>query len=457
MQYFLYFFSQNSCTVLNFRLCLQYELYKYFDLLIQKEFLNLLIIYNNQTNTIMRKLTLLTLMTMSLAWNAKAQDSTATATEDKGEFTVSGYVDAYYNFAVNRPFSGTLDGVNGAARPMDKEADQLQLGLIQTKFAYTNSKFDFVGDLAYGPNAAYGNYGNVGSPFGGIPLNSTRSIGDAALAIKQAYGTWKATDKFSITAGQFGTHIGYEVIDAPVNFHYSLSNLFNNGPFYHLGVKANYAISDKVGVMAGIVNGWDAIYDNNKQKSFVGQLYLNPIEDFNIYLNYMGGRELTASAFDPTTYNLNVHITDLTAGYQVSEKFYFGINAAYGIYASPDTAVKAGFEAVSDKSTLDWWGVALYPNYKLNDWLSVGVRYEYYEDTYGIRYHGVPGLTNNSLTLTTPITLANGMFTFKPEVRYDGATQDIYEGSTFSSTGQKTGSIAQKEQLTIGFAGIFKF
>jgi hypothetical protein len=33
------------------------------------------------------------------------------------------------------------------------------------------------------------------------------------------------------------------------NFHYSTSYLFTNGPFQNAGVKANYAISDKVGIM----------------------------------------------------------------------------------------------------------------------------------------------------------------------------------------------------------------
>jgi hypothetical protein len=37
------------------------------------------------------------------------------------------------------------------------------------------------------------------------------------------------------------------------NFHYSTSYLFTNGPFQNAGVKANYAISDKVGIMVGLM------------------------------------------------------------------------------------------------------------------------------------------------------------------------------------------------------------
>ena len=88
-----------------------------------------------------------------------------------------------------------------------------------------------------------------------------------------------------MTAGQFGTHIGYEVIDAPANFNYSLSNLFNNGPFYHTGVKATYAFTDKVSLMAGVVNNVDGLGDNNRKKGIIAQLFISPVAGWNVYLN----------------------------------------------------------------------------------------------------------------------------------------------------------------------------
>jgi hypothetical protein len=394
---------------------------------------------------------LMTVLCMAgFVYSIKAQDSTAVTEEEKQGLSISGYVDAYYNFAFNKPYSGSLLGGTGAGRGFDRETDQFQLGLIQTLFEYKTKNIEFVGDLVYGPNAAFGNFGNSAALNPPIGVN----IGDAAVAIKQAYGTWKATDKLAFTLGQFGTHIGYEVIDAPANYHYSLSNLFLNGPFYHLGAKASYAFSDRLGLMVGIVNNWDGIYDNNKQKSFVSQFYVQPIENWNVYINYIGGKE------DFVAQGTNVHLFDFTTGYQVTDKFYFGVNAAYGFMTNPDTAVKAANRLTTAshgaKESLDWWGVALYPNYQLTEWLGIGVRYEYFQDVYGIRYFATSGLTNQSLTLTTPITLAKGMFTFKPELRYDGATQAVYEGSVFSN-GVATGSKAVKEQITLGFAGIFKF
>jgi hypothetical protein len=49
--------------------------------------------------------------------------------------------------------------------------------------------------------------------------------------------------------GNFSTHVGYELIDSKNNINYTVSYMFSNGPFFHTGVKANYALSDKFGFM----------------------------------------------------------------------------------------------------------------------------------------------------------------------------------------------------------------
>ena len=433
---------------------------------------------------IMRKLTLLTLMMMGMVWNAKAQDSTAAAADD-GKLTFSGYLDTYYNHAFNNPKSGSLLGPGGAGRAFDRTVDQFSLGLVQLKTTYSSSKVDVVADLTFGPNAELGNFGNVnnlaynqGNSSGanagivGVSLYQSKPFANlygTSAAIKQAYGTWKANSKLSFTVGQFGTHIGYEVIDAPINYHYSLSNLFNNGPFYHVGAKANYAFSDKLAVMVGLVNNWDNLFDNNKNKSVIAQVYIKPVKDWNVYVNFIGG-----NGDDGYTYksfflssgsngnlakgNYNRYLYDLTTGYQVTKKLYLGLNAAYGYYVANNDATKDSIKAYTasrntkfkNKSTLDWGGVAIYANYAINDWLGIGIRYEHFEDYWGIRYIGgaVGGAINNSITITAPITLASGHFIVKPEFRFDGSNNNIYEDSNGN---------AVKQQTTIGMAAIFKW
>jgi Putative beta-barrel porin-2, OmpL-like. bbp2 len=403
----------------------------------------------------------------------KTTDSTST-----GKMVMSGYMDTYYNIALNDPKSGNTMGYDynnnvevGAGRAFDRLDKQFSLGLVQTKFAYTNSKSEAVVDLTFGPNAQLGNFGNTLSGVSSSYLpskNAKNTLYGSAISIKQAYFTYKATSKLSFTAGQFGTHIGYEVIDAPVNYHYSLSNLFNNGPFYHIGAKATYAFTDKVSLMVGAVNNWDALTDWKKQKSFIAQLYFSPVKNWNVYLNYIGGKnddpyKIPTTTIDPSTaylvnYNYTRNLFDLTTGYQVTDKFYLGLNAAYGFYSYKDfdgNKIKGSKDAgfVKDSSSRkQWGGVAGYANYKFSDMFGIGVRYEWFDDKAQVRY--LNG-SNNSLTVTAPITVAEGHLTLRPEVRWDKG----YFGNSSSKLGlyeDKNGN-RNADQVTIGLSAVYKF
>jgi hypothetical protein len=403
-----------------------------------------------------------------------AQEATPAPAAEKPKVTLSGYIDSYYLHAFNNPKSGNLMGSGNVAGPyfagraFDRLTDQFALGLVQTKFAYSDDKSDLVVDLTFGPNAELGNFGNQrlmpgGYATGYYPTNGNQGVlyGSSA-AIKQAYFTWKATSKLSFTVGQFGTHIGYEVIDAPVNYHYSLSNLFNNGPFYHIGAKANYALADNAALMVGVVNNWDALTDWKKQKSIIAQFYFKPVDGWNVYINYIGGHNddgfksgatgagsVGGNAAYPgyLTSLYNRQLFDLTTGYQITDKFYLGLNAAYGWYKfststqAETDAVKALYSTV--KPT--WGGAAFYATYVINDVIGIGARYEHFSDKYAVRYIGA---TNNSLTITAPITLADGHLIVKPEFRADASPSKIYEDDKGDAT---------NKQSTFGMAFIYKY
>ena len=85
--------------------------------------------------------------------------------------------------------------------------------------------------------------------------------------------------------------MGCEVIDAPVNYNYSLSNLFNNGPFYHIGLKAQYAFSDRASLMVDLVNNVDNLNDNDKKKGLISQPFISPAANWSVYLNAIVSNE----------------------------------------------------------------------------------------------------------------------------------------------------------------------
>jgi hypothetical protein len=388
----------------------------------------------------MKKIITLTLLYIACAFTANAQDSTKT--EEPSKFNFSGYIDSYYFSNLNNPATRNNLGASGTARAFDQKSGTIGIGLVQAKMTYAPStKTDVVVDLTFGPNADLGNYGNAIGPLGG---NST------SLAIKQAYFNWRPFEKLTLTAGQFGTHIGYEVIDAPINYNYSLSNLFNNGPFYHIGAKAQYAFSDKVSLMAGVVNNIDALYDNNRSKGVIAQLFVSPVDGWNIYINGIYTNEANADTSGNTP-QASYALGDLTTTYQITEKWLVGLNAAYGSQSGVYQATS--YQGSSD-TTKTWGGAALYTNYAFSSKFSLGGRYEVFDNTAGargLRTTSGEGIVMNSATITATFTTADGHLLIKPEVRMDTANKDFF-------VSEKSPSVFDnKSQTTVGLALIYKY
>jgi Putative beta-barrel porin-2, OmpL-like. bbp2 len=383
------------------------------------------------------KKTFLLIFSILVIQNIQAQDSTK---NNKGSFTFSGYIDSYYVGNFNNPTSRFNTGNSGVARIFDQRAGQFSLGLVQTKMNYSVGNSDVVVDLVWGPNADLGNYGNLISP---LTLGGTATSG-TALAIKQAYFNYKASDKLTITAGQFGTHIGYEVIDAPVNYHYSLSNLFGNGPFYHIGVKGTYAFSDKASLMLGLVNNVDNLNDNNRSKGLISQLFFSPVSGWNVYLNYITSNEANPDA-NGKSVDGSYNLIDLTTSYQITPSFLMGLNAAYG-------GQKGDYQGSGGPTeTKNWGGVALYTVYNMSSNFSMGARYEAFDNTSGVRLlrdKDGNGTDVRSLTITGTWTLADGHLLVKPEFR-----TDAFKDMQFTDGDGK----ATKSQSTLSMAMIYKF
>jgi len=387
------------------------------------------------------KKSLTTVFSLFLAFGAFAQEKKE---EAKSPFTFSGYIDSYYTANFNSPKDRSNLGASGSARAFDQKSGQFSLGLVQTKMGYATANTDVVVDLTFGPNADLGQYGNVVGPLG---------KGTTSLAIKQAYFNWKATDKLTLTAGQFGTHIGYEVIDAPLNYHYSLSNLFNNGPFYHIGVKAAYVVSDKFSVMGGIVNNVDNLNDNNRSKGLIAQVFTSPVAGWNVYVNGIVSNESTPDA-NGNTPDGYYQLLDLTTTYQASEKFMLGLNAAIGAQSGDYQG------ATSTSKKQNWGGVALYTKYDVSSKFALGARYETFDNSAaarGLRIANTDangnvvsytGVVVNSFTLTPTFSVADGHLLLKPELRIDSYNKNFFVDGDGKD---------QKSQTTLTWAMIYKF
>ncbi len=327
------------------------------------------------------------LLTLAAAWavafSVQAQsDSTSTP------LAISGSVDTYwkYDFA-KTPNIGTS---------FASDQNSVSLGMIDVALSKTTGKASFVGELSFGPR---GQYQSI-LPSDGSPDNSGNSF-----HIQNLYATYAFSDKFSMTAGFMGTFVGYEVISPVPNFNYSTSYLFTNGPFQNAGIKANYAFSDKVGLMVGLFNDWNTYTDFNGVSDFGAQLSLSPVEGWSAYINFITGV--------PSGTEI-----DLTTSYQITDKFFLGLNAAD--YSMPNDA--GGFT-----------GIALYPQVSVTNGFALGLRGEYFKAKTGADLFGVNA--DESVTaLTISANLKAGGLKFIPEFRFDNKDAATFLKENGSST-----------------------
>ena len=269
----------------------------------------------------------------------------------------------------------------------------------------TVGKSSFVADLSFGPRGSSSS----------IP---TLSIDDGSFHIQNLYVSHAFSDAVSMSLGYMGTFVGYEIISPTGNFNYSTSHLFSWGPFQNAGLKFDFALSDKWGLMLGIFNDWNTYKDFTSGKDFGAQLSYTPNDGTGIYLNLITG-ETTGIELD------------LTAGFQLSDMFYLGLNAAN--YNSPAGEIFGSGES-------GFTGVALYPQLAINDNISLGLRGELFsEKTANDIFAGNYSDAASVFSLTLSGNIKSGPLTFIPELRFDSGSEDIY----LDSDGIATASAAQ--------------
>ena len=311
--------------------------------------------------------------------------------DEAPKLEISGFVDAYYQYSFNEsPFSTSFTETHNS----------FTLGMANVVFAKTSGKVGFVADLAVGPRA------EVANGYSGSTLS----------AIKQLFVTYSPSDAVTFTLGNFGTHVGYEVIDAPANINYSTSYMFSNGPFYHTGLKADFALSENFGAMIGIFNDTDTKIDEVPGKHFGAQLsYSN--ESIGIYLNYIAGKDVV----DEENNALETgHQIDLTATFQLTDEFGLGVNAT------------SKTNILEESENTNWYGAALYANYAFSDAFTLGLRGEYIGDGDGLILGAVDG---SVFDFTVSGNIHLGPFTLIPEFRIDAAGKDVFVDANGAETG----------------------
>jgi len=330
-------------------------------------------------------LTLALLLTTTLTF---AQDTPAPAT------TFAGSADAYYKY--------DFSNIDNSYTSFTNSHNSFELGMASIEASHKMGKASVFVDLGFGKRAAQFTYNDEATIF----------------MIKQLNFTYEFSDKFKVTAGSFGTHLGYELLDAVDNKNYSMSYAFTYGPFFNTGVKAQYT-SGKYSFMAGITNPTDfksTIEAGSTDKTFIGQIaYVG--DAGSAYFNVTSGSSNPSSDENKTQF-------DFVGSKKISDKFSLGFNGTYALTNNDNDSSLDG----------EWFALVGYANYAVKETVSLAYRLEYFDAknaTPGVGILAGSSVIGNTLSLNYKV----GNLTIIPEIRIDSASEDIFSNSDLTPKG----------------------
>lgn len=305
----------------------------------------------------------------------------------KSSTTISGFADCYYRYDPARTtFNNKTSFTNSH--------NSFELGMISAKLDQKFGHAGLTADVGFGRRAEDFSYADI----------NTRFI------IKQLFLSYTLKYDVKLSAGSWATHVGYEVVDAPLNRNYSMSYMFSYGPFFHTGVKAEKTFG-RIGAMLGIANPTDLKSASFSNKYMIGQISAtSKDEKLKVFLNFQEGKPLDST---------RINQFDLVATYALASKFSIGANGTVYNVQQMDREGKFGS---ADK----WWGAALYLNANPNDWLGITLRTEIFDDSNQLNVFAGAAEGGSVFANTLSFNFTKDNFILMPEIRFEKATADIF-------------------------------
>ncbi|MBY0347920.1 MAG: outer membrane beta-barrel protein [Hydrotalea flava] len=345
----------------------------------------------------LKKICQLTAISFAAVTSIEAQTDSTKKIESNTTFTYA--IDAYYRTDFTDPSS---DAKSNNFTSFTDSKNSFELGMASVRVDHSFGKVGATADLGFGKRAENYSYNDVGT----------------MAAIKQLFLTYTPVKGVTLTAGKFGTFIGYEVLDAYANRNYSMSYGFSYGPFFHTGIKADIALGGKTAIMVGIANPTDFSTTTSGRKVAIAQLSTGTKDDkFKAILNFHGGTDFNQF--------------DLVLNANLSSKFSLDY----------DGTIKTVKVAGNSNS---WSSNVLYINYDATKTVGFTLREEYFDDKKNVAGVGAGIIAT---TLSGNIHINN--LTLIPEVRIDNAQSAIFSKSSLNSY--------SKSDVSCLLAAVYKF
>ena len=362
-------------------------------------------------------------LAMALTTSAIAQtDSTqkpadTTAPKTPPPVTITGSVDAYYrfNFSDPKPYFNAFGSkiYGNSYTSFTNSQSSFELGMASIRADHSFGKVSATVDLGFGRRAEEFSYNDGSHP--------------TLFAVKQLFASYQASSAVKFTLGKWGTHIGYEVLDAFANRNYSMDYMFSFGPFFHTGLKADITLSPTTALMVGVANPSDFSTTTSSTKVFIAQFSTGTKDGkLKAFLNYQGygGVSDTTSFYSGYLYQ---HLSqfDLVVNGTISSKFGVGLNAT----------VQSVKTATGESGS--WWGAAAYLNVDPSSTFGLTLRGEYFSDKHNIKIADLDGVGDGinvfDLTLSGLYKVGSNL-TIIPELRLDNGSKNFFQKSDGTTT-----------------------
>jgi hypothetical protein len=345
--------------------------------------------------------------------------------------SVNGFVDFGYNYNFNGLSANTY-------RAFDAQANSFTL---QNAELVVSGKSD--ADVGYRVDVDWGNDGSVVNAFDGFAPGTTQ------VNLQQAYLSVPCPlTGGAVTAGKWVTPFGAEVIEAKDNFNTSRGLLFTAAiPLVHTGIKYEKSFADgRLGVLGGVVNGWDVMRDNNKGKSFLAQTSLNLLPNLGIVVGGMHGPEQASGNYTTpgtgSTERFGRSLLDAVVKFTPMEALTLVANYDYGVEEG------APFQATAtDDTTANWSGAALHGNYAFTDTWSAALRYENFDDE-GSRLTPAAPIHQTVNSITATLQCKRDDVITRLEYRTDSSSDKVF---------MKDDGTLDDTQSTVGVQWIYSF
>lgn len=266
-----------------------------------------------------------------------------------GKFVVGGYVDAYYGYSSSSA-DGNVFYMVTAARQNEVN---INLAYIDAKYTSERIRARVVPALGAYMNANYTNE----------PQTLKHLLeGSAGVCLSQKRGIW-------LDVGVLGSPYTNESAISKDHLVYTRSLLPEYVPYYLSGAKLSMPLNPKLSLSLYLLNGWQVIVDNNKQKSLGTQLEYRPNSKTLLNWNTYIGDERSVNAPN----NRMRYFSDVFILYNPSEKFNLTACVYGGLQKRADSTQNA--------QTNHFWAAAnITTKYFLTKKASISSRLEYFKD-----------------------------------------------------------------------------